>query len=74
MRYRILAFLAILITGITIAVILNLNHYSDDPDSTSNRNQNNRLKVYNPSDVNPDLVDSSLHDKKRTTRLAIFLF
>ncbi len=74
MRYRILAFLAILITGITIAVILNLNHYSDDPDSTSNRNQNNRLKVYNPSDVNPDLVDSSLHDKNKDHTIGDFSF
>ena len=67
-------FIIIIVIGISIAVTLNLRHYSDDPESPYNRNENNRLKVYSPFDVNPDLVDSSLQDKKKDHTIADFAF
>ena len=69
-----IGFIIIIIIGISIAVTLNLKHYSDDPESPYNRNENNRLKVYSPFDVNPDLVDSSLQDKKKNHTIADFAF
>lgn len=74
MSKAIIGFLIILVTGITIAVILNMQHYSDDPESPYNRNVNNRLKVYSPFDVNPALVDSSLHDKRKDHTISDFAF
>lgn len=74
MRKRLLAFGLILFTGITVAVIINMRHYSDDPESSFNRNQNNRLKVYNPFDVNPALVDSSLQDQRKDHAISDFSF
>ena len=67
-------FIIIIVISISIAVTLNLRHYSDDPESPYNRNENNRLKVYSPFDVNPDLVDSSLQDKKKDHTIADFAF
>jgi protein SCO1/2 len=70
----IIGFIIILVVGITIAVTLNMKHYSDDPESSYNRNENNRLKVYSPFDVNPALVDSSLHDKRKDHTISSFSF
>lgn len=70
----IIGFVVILVVGISIAVYINMNHYSDDPESAFNRSENNRLKVFNPFDVNPALVDSSLHDKKEDHTIADFSF
>ena len=70
----IIGFIIILVVGITIAVTLNMKHYSDDPESSYNRNENNRLKVYSPFDVNPALVDSSLHDKRKDHTISGFSF
>lgn len=69
-----IGFIIIIVIGISIAVTLNFKHYSDDPESPYNRNENNRLKVYSPFDVNPDLVDSSLQDKKKDHTIADFAF
>lgn len=63
MKIRVIIFSIILLVGISIAGIINLNYFSDNPDSVYNRSENNRLKVYNPIDINPSLVDSSLHEK-----------
>lgn len=60
--------------GITIAGIMNMNHFSDDPDSGSNRSENNVLRVYNPSDVNPTLVDPSIQDKNKDHTIGEFSF
>ena len=70
----IIGFIIILLVGITVAVVINMNHYSDDPESAFNRNENNRLKVYNPFDVNPALVDSSLQDKRTDHSISDFAF
>jgi len=70
----IIGFIIILVVGITVAVTLNMKHYSDDPESSYNRNENNRLKVYSPFDVNPALVDSSLHDKRKDHTISGFSF
>lgn len=74
MSKAIIGFLVILVTGITIAVILNMKHYSDDPESPYNRNENNRLKIYNPSDINPDLVDTTLQGVKTDHVIGEFSF
>jgi len=70
----IIGFVIILIIGISIAVTLNMQHYSDDPESSYNRNKNNRLKVYSPFDVNPALVDSSLQEKRQDHTISDFTF
>lgn len=70
----VIGFIIILVVGITVAVTLNMKHYSDDPESSYNRNENNRLKVYSPFDVNPALVDSSLHDKRKDHTISGFSF
>lgn len=70
----IIGFIIILVVGIAIAVTINMKHYSDDPESAYNRNQNNRLKVYNPIEVNPSLVDSSLQDKRKDHSISNFAF
>jgi len=62
------------LVGITIAGIMNMNHFSDDPDSGSNRSENNVLRVYNPSDVNPTLVDPSIQDKNKDHTIGEFSF
>jgi len=70
----IIGFVVILVVGISIAVYINMNHYSDDPESTFNRSENNRLKVYSPFDVNPALVDSSIQGQKKDHSIAEFSF
>lgn len=62
MKLRVIIFSTILLVGISIAGIININYFSDDPESLYNRSVNNRLKIYNPIDINPNLVDSTLHD------------
>jgi protein SCO1/2 len=74
MKSRIIVFSVIVITGIIIAGILNMQHYSDDPESTLNRSENNRLRIINPSDVNPSLVDSSIQDVKTDHTISDFAF
>lgn len=64
MSKAVIGFIIILGAGITIAGILNMNHYSDDPESSINRNKNNRLKVFSPFEINPSLVDSSMRDNR----------
>ena len=73
-RNRIIIFSLIIITGITIAGIMNMQHYSDAPDSPINRSQNNRLKIINPSDVNPSLVDKSIQDVNKDHTISDFAF
>lgn len=70
----IIGFVTILVIGISIAVYINMNHYSDDPESTYNRSENNRLKVYSPFDINPSLVDSSLQSQKKDHTISDFSF
>jgi protein SCO1/2 len=70
----IIGFVIIIVIGITIAGIINMNYYSDDPESSFNRNKDNRLKIYSPIDVNPALVDSSLHEKRKDHSISDFSF
>jgi protein SCO1/2 len=81
MKTRIILFLAILLTGIGVAAYINYNYYrsdiSDDPDeelSAFHRSKNNRLRVYNPIDINPTLVDSSLHEVRKDHVIGDFSF
>jgi protein SCO1/2 len=74
MKARLIVFGLIVITGIVIAGVINMNHFSDDPESTYNRSLNNRLKIINPADVNPLLVDSSMHDINTDHTIADFSF
>lgn len=74
MKNRIILFGLIVATGITIAGIMNMQHYADDPDSPVNRSQNNRLRIINPSDVNPTLVDSSIQDVTTDHHISDFAF
>lgn len=53
---------------------MNMNHYSDNPDSPINRSQNNRLRVINPADVNPSLVDSSIQSVNKDHTISDFSF
>lgn len=69
MRYRIIVFVLILITGIIIATFVNKHYYSDDY-----RNPNNKLKVINPDDVNDALVDSSIAHVKEGHTVGDFSF
>ncbi|MEX1002321.1 MAG: SCO family protein [Crocinitomicaceae bacterium] len=74
MKKRLIIFSLIVIVGITVAGIMNMQHYSGDPDSPVNRSQNNRLRVINPSDVNPTLVDSSIQAVSSDHTIADFAF
>ncbi|UKN00566.1 SCO family protein [Paracrocinitomix mangrovi] len=74
MKQRIIIFTLIVLTGMTIAVVMNMQHYSDEPDSPVNRSQNNRLKVINPSDVNPKLVDPEIQDVTKDHTISDFSF
>jgi protein SCO1/2 len=74
MKNRILVFLVVLAIGITIAGILNIQHYSEDPDSSINRSENNVLKIYNPSDINPMLVDPTIQGITKDHQIAQFSF
>ena len=72
MKARIIAFLVIVFTGIAIAIYINVNYYNteipDDPNaeiSAFNRSKDNRLKIYNPNDINPTLVDNSIQDVRK---------
>lgn len=74
MRNRLLILGLILAVGMTIAGLLNMEHYSDDPDSATNRSSNNRLRVINPSDVNPKLVDPSVQEVNKDHSINDFSF
>ncbi|MBD3636176.1 MAG: SCO family protein [Crocinitomicaceae bacterium] len=74
MQKRLLIFGLIAAIGITIAGILNMQHYGEDPESGVNRAKNNRLRVINPSDVNPKLVDPSLQDVSKDHTISDFAF
>lgn len=74
MSKRIIVFILIVGIGVTIAGIMNMRYYSDDPESAYNRNENNRLKVYSPFDINPALVDSSLQDQRKDHTISDFSF
>lgn len=74
MSKSIIGFLIVLLVGITIAVVLNMKHYSDDPESPYNRNEENRLKIYSPFDINPDLVDTSMQGIKKDHVISDFSF
>lgn len=75
MKYRILIFGAIVCVGITIAGIMNMRHYDEDnPESAINRSPDNRLKVYNPADINPKLVDPSIQDVQKDHTIGEFAF
>lgn len=62
MAKSVLGFIIIAVTGISIAIYLNYNHFSDDPESSFNRSETNRLKIFNPADINPTLVDTSIQN------------
>lgn len=75
MKKRIFIFGLILTIGITIAGIINIQHYNeDDPESGINRSENNRLRVINPSDVNPKLVDPSIQGVTKDHTISEFSF
>ena len=74
MKNRLIVFGLIVAVGITIAGIINMNHFSDDPESGSNRSENNVLKIYNPSDINPLLVDPSIQDVDKDHTIGSFAF
>jgi len=74
MSKSVIAFIIIVVSGIIIAGIINMKHFSDDPESTFNRNKDNRLKVYSPFDINPALVDSSLHNQRKDHSISDFSF
>ena len=75
MRNRIFIFGLIVAVGITIAGIMNMQHFDkDDPESGINRSENNRLRVINPADVNPKLVDPSIQDVSRDHTISDFSF
>lgn len=48
--------------------------YFKDPLSPYNRNENNKLRIINPNDVNPSLVDSSLQHIKKDHSISNFTF
>ncbi|MCG8576253.1 MAG: SCO family protein [Flavobacteriales bacterium] len=60
--------------GFIIAGIINVNYYSDDPDSAHNRSKNNVLDVINPNDVNDALVDSSMQHIRKGHTIKDFSF
>lgn len=68
MKTRLIIFGLILITGIGIAWYINKEHIENP------RNPNNRLKVFNPGDVNPVLVDEDLKDIHKGHKIAPFSF
>lgn len=74
MNKAVLGFILITVAGIGTAIYLNYSHFSDDPESAFNRSATNRLKVYSPADINPTLVDSSLHSVKEDHVIADFEF
>ncbi|MFT4600029.1 MAG: protein SCO1/2 [Arenicella sp.] len=74
MRNRLIIFGFIVLVGVTIAGLINMYHYSDDPEAGSNRSDENVLKVYNPADVNPTLVDPSIQDVNKDHSIADFAF
>ena len=68
-------FLLIVAIGITIAGIMNMQHFDqENPESGINRSENNRLRVINPSDVNPKLVDPSVQGVTKDHTIADFSF
>lgn len=74
MNKAVLGFIIIAVSGIIIAGILNYTHYSDDPESAYNRSETNRLKIYNPADINPTLVDTSLRAIQKDHKISDFSF
>lgn len=74
MAKSVLGFIIIAVIGISIAIFINYRHYSDDPESTNNRSETNRLKVFNPADINPTLVDTSLLGVQKDHIIADFAF
>ncbi len=73
MKTRIFVLIAIFITGVLIAGFINLDNLTD-PESSHNRSEQNRLKIFNPSDVNPTLVDSSIQDVTKDHVIGEFSF
>lgn len=74
MRNRLIIFALIVTVGITVAGIMNMQHFSDDPNSGSNRSETNRLRIINPSDVNPKLVDPSVQGTTKDHSISDFSF
>ena len=74
MQKRILIFILIAAVGMTTAGLILMDHYSNDPEAGSNRSENNVLRIYNPSDVNPTLVDPSVQDVNKDHSIASFSF
>jgi len=69
MRTRLILVTLILVTGMIVAGFINKYYYSDEY-----RNPNNKLKVINPSDVNSNLVDSSIAHVKEGHTIGDFSF
>lgn len=69
MRSTIIVFIVILVTGMIIAGFINKYYYSAEY-----RNEENKLRVINPSDVNKALVDSSIAHVKEGHTIGDFSF
>ena len=69
MRARLIAFGIIVLTGMTVAVLINNYYYSK-----KDRSEDNRLTVINPSDVNEKLVDPSVAHIKEGHTIGEFSF
>lgn len=63
MLTRIIIFVSILITGITIAYFVNIQDYNPD-----------ELKVYQPKDINPELKDNSINYNEKNHKIGDFAF
>ena len=74
MNRRVFILIIIATIGITIAGFLNMDHFSDNPESGSNRSATNRLKIFNPSDINPLLVDESIQKINKDHQIDSFSF
>ena len=70
---KVWGFVIVLCVGIGIAITMNLSYYSN-PESAHNRSANNVLKVFNPADINPKLVDPSIQDQTKDHTISGFAF
>ena len=60
---RIIIFVSIIITGITIAYFVNIQDYNPD-----------ELKVYQPKDINPELKDNTINYNEKNHKIGNFAF
>ncbi len=74
MKTRLILFLVILITGVLIAGYLIKNKSKNQNTKAYREKIDNKLKVINPFDVNPDLVDSSIRLERTGHKISDFTF